>query len=69
MPSQAPRAAILQHLLGIEVSLRALSESEEIVSDAVDAAVNEALDGVNYILPATTTTSPQPPWLRVEAQG
>ena len=33
---------LLQHLLGIRVSLGTLSESEEIVSDAVDAAVEQA---------------------------
>jgi transposase len=34
--------SLLQHLLGIRVSLGALSESEEIVSDAVAAAVEQA---------------------------
>jgi transposase len=34
--------ALLQHLLGIEISLGALSESEEVVSTSVDAAVDEA---------------------------
>ena len=31
--------------------------------------VEEAMAGVNYFPPATTITSPHPPWLRVEASG
>jgi hypothetical protein len=34
--------ALLRHLLGIDVSLDALSESEAIVTDAVGGAVDQA---------------------------
>jgi hypothetical protein len=47
---------LLLHLLGIRVSLGTLSESEEIVSDAVDAAVEQARGSTRWASGSRTST-------------